>query len=55
MRVANSLLEFRAQQLHELESHCGCGKQLGDVTTINLTGLEVHCGLAGPSVAPACP
>ncbi len=41
MRVANHLLEFRAQQLHELESACGCGKQLGDVTTVNLTGLEV--------------
>ena len=41
MRVANHLLEFRSQQLHDLETNCGCGKQLGDVTTVNLTGLEV--------------
>jgi hypothetical protein len=44
MKVANSLLEFRAEQLHELETSCGCGKQLGDVTTVNLTGLQVGTG-----------
>lgn len=42
MRVVNHVLEFRQAQLAELEGACGCGKTLGDVTTMNCTLL--HAG-----------
>lgn len=42
MRVANKILAFREEQRLALEASCGCGKQLGDFTTMNLTML--HAG-----------
>lgn len=40
MRMANSVLAFRAEQAAALETQCGCGKGLGDYTTMNLTMLK---------------
>ena len=37
MRMANKVLAFREEQAAELAASCGCGKQLGDFTTMNLT------------------
>ena len=34
---ANKVLAFREEQAAELASACGCGKGLGDFTTMNLT------------------
>ena len=39
MRVINSVLAFREDQKKQLEANCGCGKQLGDYTTMNCTQL----------------
>jgi aminoacylase len=36
------MMEFREEQRKDLAANCGCGKQLGDYTTINLTML--HAG-----------
>ena len=39
--VVNRVLAFRAEQEAELSATCGgCGKQLGDVTTMNCTVLK---------------
>lgn len=39
-RVINHVLALREAQAAELAAHCGCGKQLGDYTTLNCTMLS---------------
>ena len=39
-KVIDKMLAFREQQKAELERTCGCGKQLGDFTTVNCTMLQ---------------
>lgn len=52
MRVANKLLEFRQAQYEELKAGCGCGKELGDVTTVNMTSLKVRFLVATTTDVP---
>jgi aminoacylase len=40
LRFANKVMAFRAQQAAALEASCGCGKGLGDFTTMNLSMLK---------------
>jgi aminoacylase len=39
-RVITHFLGYRAEQKAAYESACGCGKTLGDFTTVNLTSLR---------------
>jgi Rad3-related DNA helicase len=40
LRVANHFAALRAEQEAALEASCGCGKTLGDFTSVNLTMLR---------------
>ena len=51
MRVCTKVLAFREEQRLELESKCACGKQLGDVTTMNLTALKAGVPVGDPAKA----
>ncbi|RYG53877.1 M20/M25/M40 family metallo-hydrolase [archaeon] len=40
LRFANHMMELREGERKKLEATCGCGKQLGDFTTINMTMMR---------------
>ena len=48
-KVIDKMLAFREAQRAELEATCGCGKQLGDFTSVNCTMLSA--GEADPAKA----
>ncbi|CAE7880123.1 acy1 [Symbiodinium sp. KB8] len=40
MKICNSFLAFREEELIRYKKGCSCGKTLGDYTTVNLTAMR---------------